>query len=103
LARSGKRRILRQESVPGVNGVGLAALRGRDQLVNTKVAVFRAIALKGDGLIGVSDIRRRPVAVRVNGNRRKPHLATCPHYANGDLASIGDKDLHRNVTTQAGI
>jgi len=42
---------------------------------------------------GVAHVERGAVALRVDRNRRRPHLAARTDDAHGDLAAIGDQNL----------
>ena len=90
---SGKRRVLAEEAVAGVNRVAAALLRGVDDLVDPQVALARGGGPDGVGLVGEAHVERGAIGVGVHGDRADAHLAQRAHDADGDLASVGDEDL----------
>ena len=55
-------------------------------------------------LIGIKDMKRGAVGVRVNGHGRVSELATGADDAHGNLAAIGDQNLHgsQSIPTLSG-
>jgi hypothetical protein len=61
LARLGKRRVLAEEAVAGVDGVAAGLLRDVDDLVDAQVALGRPRRPDGVGLVGHPHVQRRAV------------------------------------------
>ncbi len=93
----GKVRVLGVEAVAGVDTVGARPLDDTQDRVGVEVALGRALASEGVGLVGVPDVERISVQLRVDRDRGDPQLAARPHDADGDLAAVGDQDLLQHV------
>ena len=89
----GKGRILRQETVAGMNGVGTALPGGGQQSLDIEIGLRRRRGTDLDGFVG--QLHRQGVgiggAVNLNGrNALFPGRADDPH---GDLTPIGDQQF----------
>ncbi len=103
LTRPGEGRVLRQEAVAGMDGVGLHALRHLQDPVDAQIAVARGGRAHGMCFVGLADVQRRPVGLRVDGHRPDAHLAAGPDDADRDLPAIGDQDLPEGSFAQSGM
>jgi hypothetical protein len=110
LAGLGQRRVLAQEAVAGVDGLGAGLLGGVDDLVDPQVALARGGRPDGERLVGHADVEGGAVGLGVHGDRADPHLAQRAHDADGDLAAVGYQDFaegaghrERRVTAPSSV
>ena len=86
-------RILRQESVAGMDRFGAGLLGGGDDFLAYQ------IALRGGGgadmhcLVGAAHVERLGIGIRIDCDGGDPHLTRGADDAAGDFAAIGDKEL----------
>ncbi len=86
-------RVLRKESVSGVDRVG-ARLLGRVQdLLEDEIGLGRRLAAEREGLVGEPYVRRVGVGFGVHGHALKPGVLGCPDHPDRDLPAIGDQHL----------
>ena len=85
--------VLSQESVPGVDGVGLRPARDGKDFVDYEVGVCRRRAIEGVRLIGEFDVPRVTILVGVDGDREKSTVFRGTDDPNGDLSPIGHQHL----------
>ena len=83
-------RVLREEAVARVHGVGAGALDDVEDRLGVEVTLGGALAPEGVGLVGQSHVQRVAVEFGVHGDGGDAHLSTGPDHAHRDLASIGD-------------
>ncbi len=88
-----KRRILRQEAVPGVNRVGVRERGSLEDLVDAQVALAARRGAQQNRFVRLGDERHRRVCIGVDRHGRNSHLAASPHDATGNLAPVGNEDL----------
>ena len=93
LAGVRERRLLGQESVARMDGIRATVVRDLDDSVQLQIGLGRRRAPDVVRLIGVADVDRAAVGVRVDGGGCDPELATCTHDADGDLAPVRDQYL----------
>ena len=86
--RGGEFSVLREESVSGMDRVGVGGFRGGDQLRGVQVASGSFETHPG---VGLRDVRRRGVGIGVDGDCADAQLAARGKDAAGDLAAIGDQ------------
>ena len=55
--------------------------------------VHLEIAVDEERLVGVVDVERTAVGLRVDGNGARAEFAQRPEDADGDLPAVGDQDL----------
>ncbi len=82
-----ERGVLRQEPVPGVDGVGAGRLGGVQQQVGAQVRVAGRVA--GKPHRDVTDVRRTGVRVGVDAHRRDAQRMARTGDPAGDLAAVG--------------
>src|SRR5207344_1249734 len=92
-ARLRERRVLGEEAVARVDGLGPALLRGLEHAVDAEVALRGGSGAHEEGLVGLSDVEGQAVRLRVDGHRLDSELATGPDDAHRDLPAVGDEDL----------
>ena len=85
--------LLAQEAVARVDGAGARLLDGGEDGVDVEVRVLGRRRADEHGLVGVADVRRVPVRLRVDGDGAHPEALARAHDAAGDLAAVGDEDL----------
>ena len=90
-ARLGERRVLGQEAVAGMHGVGPGTLGGVDDRVGPQVRLGRRGTAERHGDVGVAHERLVGVGIRVHGDGGDTEVAARPHDAAGDLAPVGDQ------------
>ena len=93
-ARRGQLRILRQETVSRVDGIGTGLLRDADDLVDRQVGAHR-MAHVADliRLVGLQPVLGVAVLVRVDRDGGDAHLVGGPESPDRDLTAIGHQDF----------
>ena len=89
----GKARVLREEAVARMHGVGAGDLAGREQRRNVEVAVLRRRRADADALVGEAHMHGVGVGGRVHGDRRDAELLAGAQHPERDLAAVGDEDF----------
>jgi len=90
LAGASELRVLRQEAVAGVDGVGPGFLGHIYDLVDAEITILGWSRADMVGLIGVADVQRRTVHIGVDRGRLHAQLPTGAEHPDGYLTSIGD-------------
>ena len=85
-ARARQPGVLRQEAVARVDRLRAAAQRRRDDVLD------RQVGLDAQRGVGLADVRRRAVGVRVERDRPDAQAPQRPDQPPGDLAAVGDHD-----------
>jgi hypothetical protein len=93
-ARSRERRVLGEKPVPRMYRVGAGSTRCVEDRLDAQVTPDRLAWPDMDRLVRFAHVKRRAIAVGIDGDRRQPHLAARTDDADGDLASIGNQDFH---------
>ena len=93
LARLGERRVLGQEAVAGVHGLGAGLAAHLEDALDVEVALGRRRAAQQVGLVGARDVQRVAIELGVDRHRGDAHLAQRADDADRDLAAVGDQDL----------
>src|SRR6266487_4771507 len=98
---AGEARVLGQETIAGVHGVG-AGIGGRlEDPGDVEVALRRALAAQRERLIGHGHVQRVDVVLAVDGDAGQPRVAARSYYPDRDLAAVGDQDLvHENDSSR---
>jgi hypothetical protein len=91
--RPGEARVLGQEAVARVHGLGARLARHLEDAGHAEVALARRPRAEQVGLVGVLHEERVAVDLAVDGDRGDAHLAQGPHHADGDLAPVGHQHL----------
>ena len=89
----GEARVLRQEAVAGMHGVGAGDLAGGEQRRDVEVAVARGRRADADALVGEPHMHGVGVGGRMHRDRRDAELLAGAQHAQRDLAAVGDQDL----------
>ncbi len=99
VARAREARILGEESVAGMEGVGAALLRDGDDLIDVQIGADRLAApggTDGIGFVRLEPMRREAILVAVDGNRPQAKLCRRAETADGDLRPVRNQKLvHR--------
>src|SRR5262249_29605361 len=98
-----ERRILCEEPISRVDGLGRRAHRGLEQLVDDEVALCRRRAAERVRLVCIGHVRRVPVGVRVHSNGADSELSQGPEDAQGDLAPVRDQDFGEHTPYSPGM
>ncbi len=94
LAGSGEGGVLGEEAVAGMDGVRARLRAAWSRAVDVEVAVARVRRPDADRLVGQPDVERLLVGGRVDGDGAEAELAAGADHPDGDLAAVGDEDLH---------
>ena len=99
LALAREVRVLREEPVAGVDGLGAGLQGDREDGVLVEVAVRRARPADAVGLVGEGDVQRLGIGRGVHGNGLDAHLLAGANHADRDLAAVRNEDLveHRRL------
>ena len=84
--------IFRQESVPGMNGVGFDAFGQVDDSPGVQESLDRTGAYQ-IGFMGFLDVNRRGFAFGIDCSGGDIEFATGPDDPHGDLTTIGNEDF----------
>jgi hypothetical protein len=101
VTRLGEERVLREEAVAGVDGVGAGGDGLRDDRLVVEVGAD-GVARLADlvGLVGLEAVLALAVLVREHGDRAGSELGRGPEGADSDLASVGDENLAEHRTSR---
>ena len=96
----GEARVLGQEAVARMHGVGAGDLAGGEQRRNVEIAVARRRRPDADALVGEPHMHGVGVGGRMHGDGRDAELLAGAQHAQRDLAAVGDEDFfeHRTAT-----
>ncbi len=86
-------RILREETVAGMDRVGTGDLGGGDQARNLEIRFARRRGPDADVVVCEANVERLAVGVRIHGHRLYVEFATGANDPKRDLAAIGDQDF----------
>ncbi len=98
----GEVRVLAQEAVPGVDGVGVRDLGGGDQAVDAEVGLLRWPGTDADRAVGLLEPGPAPVGGGVDAHRLGAEFAAGSDDPQGDLAAVGDQDALEHGWPRAG-
>ena len=79
-----------------MDGVHVGDFCGRDESVDSQIAVGRGAVSDADGLVGNLDMHRVGVRLGIDGHRFDVHLAAGADDAHGDFTTVGDQDLFKH-------
>src|SRR5699024_282862 len=91
LAGRGELRVLRQESVAGVDGLRSGRLGGGDDLVDAQIRFGGGGRAQVHGGIGGLDVGGVGIGVGVDGDGSDPEPTAGADDAQGDLSAVGDE------------
>ena len=94
----GEGRVLREESVSRMDGVGPAGRHRVEDGLGVEVALRRRLPAQPEGLVGQADMERPAVDLGVDGDAGDAQLPAGPDHPDGDLAPVGDQDLGEHVS-----
>jgi len=100
-AHLGELRVLRQESVSGVDRLGPRDLRGAYDVRGRQVARFRRGRSDADSLIGQLGMQACRVGLGVDRDGGDSHLLARADDTQCDFSSIGDEDLSKHQVSFA--
>ena len=89
----GEMRVLGEEAVAGMDGVGAGDLRGGDDRGDVEVALARRGRTDADVVVGVADVQRVAVGLGMDGHGLQAHFLAGQDDAQRDLAAVGDQDF----------
>ena len=89
----GEARVLGQEAVAGMHGVGAGDLAGREQRRDVEIAVARGRRADADAFVGEPHMHGVGVGGRMHGDGRDAELLAGAQHAQRDLAAIGYEDF----------
>ena len=95
-------RILREEAIAGMDGIRTGAPRRIEQGLDPQVTLRRLTRTDVKCLIGLADVTRIPIAVRVDRDRRQAQFAARPDDPDSNLAAVGDQNFHEAQERRAG-
>ena len=94
----GKARILREESVAGMHGVGAGDLAGGEQRRHVEIAVARRGRADAHALVGETHMHGVLVRGRMHRDGGDAELLACAQDAQRDLAAVGYEDFFEHLT-----
>ncbi len=97
LERLREARVLGQEAVSRVHGLGAGALDRVEQLVDREIALARRAGTEQVGLVGALDVQRVAVELGVDRDGGDPELLAGTNDSDRDLAAVGDQDLREHA------
>ena len=100
VAGAHERRVLGQEPVAGVDGLGPRLLRHLEDLLDVQVALGRRAAAQQVRLVGALDVGRVAIGLGVDGHRRDTQLLEGAHDPDGDLSTVGYEDLGEHAARE---
>jgi hypothetical protein len=95
-------RILGQEPVARVDGVGAAALGRLEQAVRHQVRLRGRVPAEREGLVGHADVQGVAVRIRVHRDGGDALVAGGADDPDGDLPAVGHQDLRHRTTLPGG-
>ena len=95
----GEARVLGQEAVARMHGVGAGDLAGREQRRDIEIAVARGRRADADAFVGEPHMHGVGVGGRMHRDGRDAELLAGAQHAQRDLAAIGDEDFFEHVPT----
>ena len=97
-ADAGETGVLAEKSVPGVDGVHIGDLRGRNDAVDHEITLIAGAGPDTDGVVGQLDVHGFFVGLGINGDRADAEFLAGADDAKGDLTAVGDQDFIKHET-----
>ena len=82
-------------------GIGAGDLRGGDDRGDAEITLARESRSDADVLIGVANVKRVAIGLRVDSHGLQSHFFAGLNDAQCDLAAIGDEDFGDHQTRMA--
>ena len=95
--------ILGKKSVAGMDGIGTLVPRDPEQLIDIEIGLPWRWTRQGHAFVREVRMGSARVRLRIDGDRRNPHLAAGPHHAKRDLPAIGDQDPGDASQSSSGL
>ncbi len=89
-ARLGELRVLGEETVAGMDGVGAGDLGGGDDARDVEVGLARRSGPDADVVVGEAHVERFAIRFGVHGHRLDAELATGANHTEGNFSAISD-------------
>ena len=86
-------RVLGEEAVARMDRVGAHRARRLEDAVDGEIRLRARRGSDVYGFVGLGDVWRARIGVRVDGDARDPQLAHAAQHALGDLAAVGDQNF----------
>ena len=102
-ARLGEGRVLGEEAVAGMDGLGAGGPRGGDDLVLVEIALGSGRGPRATAIVGLEHVQRLAVRFGEDRDGDDAHLAAGADDADGDLTTIGDQDLREGGRHGGGM
>ena len=95
--RLGEPRVLGQEPVAGMHGLGARLAGDGDQAIDDEVALGGRGRADRPRLVGEPHVERVPIGLGEDGHRADARVPARPHHAHRDLTAVGDEELSEHV------
>jgi hypothetical protein len=89
----GEGRVLREEAVAGVHGIGARARRDGDDLLDVQVRLRRRGAVQRVRLVGGTHVQGVEVLLGVDGDAGQARVTAGTRHPDGNLAAVRDQDF----------
>ena len=99
----GEVRVLREEAIPGVNGVGPGAGGGVENLVDHEVRIGGRGAAQGVGLVRHAHMHGVSIGIRVDGHGGDAFVACGADDAYRDFTAVGHQNLGHGAHVSGGL
>jgi hypothetical protein len=96
----GKIGIFREETVAGVDGLGVGDLGGGDDGGDVEIALVARGRADADGFVGELDVNQVAVGFGVYGDGANAQFPAGPLHAQGDFSAVGDEDLFKHLSAR---
>ena len=99
----GELRVLGEEAVAGMDGVGAGDLGGGDDARDVEVGFARGGGADADVVVGEAHVQRFAIGFAVDRHRGDPKLPARANHPQGNLPAVGDQHLleHYGVRSSA--
>ena len=92
--RLGKMRVLGQKAVTRMHRISAGGLRSRDDGGHIQITFTGWWWPDAIRLVGITDMQRRPVSIRIDCGGAQPALAARAQNTDGDLAAVGKLEFY---------
>ncbi len=99
---AGKLGVLREESVAGVNRIGIGDFRCRDDVGNVEVALGALRRANANRLVGETHVEALRVGCGIHRHRLDAHFLAGADHPEGNLTAVGDQDFLEHVVKGLG-